>query len=210
MNTNMNKLKLLMMVGAVALVSLMSTVPAAIAAGGDARAPKAGEIMTVERAEGLRAAGQLPRFFNATEFYRAGEFSIDLFGTAQVADLGSLNDLNDHEAGVGIGLNYFYTRNLGVSYELRGQARNLRHEFLNESSLSLVYRIPIGTIAPYGFAGGGYEIVDGKIDFNAHAGAGLEVRLSPHVGVFSDVRVITESFRSASGYLGRAGVRVSF
>lgn len=198
------KMKLILLVGAMALVSLTSNL--------NAQEPpsRAGEIMTKEQAQALRDAGALPQFFNATEFYRAKEFSIDLFGTAQVADLGSLNDLNDHEAGIGIGLNYFYTRNLGVSYELRGQARNLRHDFLNESSLSLVYRIPIGTVAPYGFAGGGYEIINGRIDFNAHAGAGLEVRVSPHVGVFSDVRVITENFRSASGYLGRAGVRVSF
>lgn len=82
-------------------------------------------------------------------------------------------------------------------------------------SASVIYRFPIDSIclAPYIFAGGGFA-VDGKQWATAHAGAGVEKRLSSKVGLFTDARwtFLGDRFgRDELGNLGvRAGVRIVF
>ncbi len=86
---------------------------------------------------------------------------------------------------------------------------------VHNSSASLIYRFPIDSIclAPYVFAGGGVA-VDGKQWATAHAGAGVEKRLSSKVGLFTDARWTFLGDRFGRGDLGnlgvRAGVRLAF
>lgn len=168
---------------------------------------RGGEVWTQEEIDAAREAGVKVRKGESEAFYRAGEFQIDLFGSASVASLRSVDDLNDHEAGAGFGVNYFFTRNFGLGYEVRGQARTIKSDWLNEGGVSAFYRLPIGTIAPYGVAGVGYEILNLELRGNFYAGAGLEVRLSPRVGVFTEVRRVWEGPKK---YDARAGLRFAW
>lgn len=147
---------------------------------------------------------------NAADFYRAKEFQIDLFGSASVASFpDSFSELGeDHEAGGGIGASYFFTRNFGLGYEIRGDARNLKENFMNEGGVNAFFRLPFGTVAPYGIAGFGYEVREwAAARGNFYAGAGLEVRVSPKVGTFVEVRRVWEGPKK---YDARAGVRFAF
>ncbi len=93
--------------------------------------------------------------------------------------------------------------------------RNSDPTTVHNFSASLIYRFPIDSIctAPYVFAGGGFA-VDGKQWATAHAGAGVEKRLSSKVGLFTDARWTFLGDRFGRGDLGnlgvRAGVRIVF
>lgn len=203
----MNKLRLILLVGAIALVSLTAT---AAPLWPDRKAPIVAEGvngLTEDEATEQRALLRQAYGGQALAFYRAGEFQVDIFGSASVAELGSVDDLNDHEAGGGLGVTYFFTRNFGLGYEVRGNARTIKSDFLNEGGVSAFWRFPIGTVAPYGVAGVGYEIVDRELRGNVYAGAGLEVRISPRVGVFTEVRRVWEGPKK---YDARAGLRFAF
>lgn len=197
-------MKQLLLVGALALVSLVTSVTA------NAQSPpsRGGEVWTQEEInaaidQDLTGGNR----GNGEAFYRAGEFQIDLFGGVSTRALGSVEDLEDHEAGGGFGVSYFFTRNVGVGYEVRGNARTIKSDFLNEGGVSAFFRVPLGTIAPYGIAGVGYEIVERELRGNFYAGAGLEVRLSPRIGTFAEVRRVWEGPKS---YDARAGVRIAW
>lgn len=168
-----------------------------------------GDIMTTDQADALRESGKAyrPTFGAGEEFYRAKEFQIDLFGSASVERLRSAKDLEDHEAGFGFGVNYFFSRHLGIGYEVRGTARQVKHDFLNEGGLHALCRIPIGTVAPYGIAGAGYEIVNSELRGNLYAGAGLEVRLTPRIGTFAEARRVWDGPKD---YDARAGIRFAW
>ena len=93
--------------------------------------------------------------------------------------------------------------------------RNSDPTTVHNFSASLIYRFPIDSIctAPYVFAGGGFA-VDGQQWATAHAGAGVEKRLSSKVGLFTDARWTFLGDRYGRGDLGnlgvRAGVRIVF
>ena len=75
-------------------------------------------------------------------------------------------------------------------------------------SASLIWRFPIDKfcVAPYIFAGGGVA-VDGKQWATAHAGAGIEKRLSKKVSIFTDARWTFLGDRFGHDELGNLGVR---
>ena len=103
----------------------------------------------------------------------------------------------------------------GIAAGARGVARNTDPTTVHNFSASVIYRFPIDRIctAPYVFAGGGFA-VDGKQWATAHAGAGIEKRLSSKVGLFTDARwtFLGDRYgRDELGNLGvRAGVRIVF
>ena len=83
---------------------------------------------------------------------------------------------------------------------------------MDAASGSAVLRFPIDAahLAPYIFGGGGH-IFDGPDSWFAHAGAGLEVRLNPHMGIFMDGRyVFAEKNNVSDEALFRAGIRMAF
>src|SRR5205823_5272640 len=100
--------------------------------------------------------------YDQSEKYRAIEFSVDLFGTASIGQT-TINHLSgerisqDARLGAGAGLNYFFSRNLGIGGE--AYTENTHHNFIDNASGSLIFRIPLGQsgVAPYVFGGGGRQ-----------------------------------------------------
>lgn len=147
------------------------------------------------------------------DFYRAHEFSLDLFGSGSIGQQ-TINNLSgdrisrDVRLGAGAGVNYFFTRHFGLGGE--AYTENTGHSFVDSASLNLVGRLPIGDsgLAPYLFVGGGYQFDDIEQRL-LNTGAGLEVRFHRNWGIFVDARyVITDETKNYG--VGRAGVRFSF
>jgi hypothetical protein len=151
--------------------------------------------------------------YDQNDRYRANEVSLDLFGTASIGQT-SIDHLSgnsishDTRLGAGAGLNYFFSRNIGIGGE--AYTENTHHNFIDNASGSLIARFPLGTsgVAPYVFGGGGRQFDPIYLWF-AHLGAGLEYRFTPRVGAFLDARYVFTDETKNYG-LGRAGVRLAF
>jgi hypothetical protein len=156
------------------------------------------------------------------------EFQIDLFGQYTVGEGPThAGPMRDHGWGGGIGLNYFFLRNVGIGVDaawldMKENAAFARHgsndgnTALHAFSGSLILRLPIDhlCLAPYVYAGGGFQ-VDGAQWASAHAGAGLEYRIKPHkLGFFVDGRWTyfgdREGYGDLNNFTARAGFRIVF
>jgi len=145
--------------------------------------------------------------------YRANELSLEAFGGATLGEhtinhLSGDRVLRNGRLGAGAGLNYFITRYVGIEGE--AFTENTAHNFVDSVSGSLVLRLPLGQsgLAPYAFGGGGRQF-DPLYEWFGHAGAGLEYRFTPHIGLFADARyVLTQRTRDYG--LGRFGLRFIF
>lgn len=165
------------------------------------------------------------------DWYRDREWNIDLFGAYAFTGTPYRNDRYldaDHAWGGGINASYFFNRYLGAGiegYALSGE------DVVGETSGNLIFRYPIpGTrFAPYGFAGGGVlfngsraeDLVDRGTNLPSVArhsdvegvgqfGGGLEVRVTPHIGLINDFswNVVDGSHNNFG--LVRTGVRFAF
>jgi len=135
------------------------------------------------------------------DLYRAGEFSVDLFGSYATHDRFGREE---ERWGGGLGVNFFFTRMLGIGVDTHTDQRKLPQT----ANASLIVRFPSALgFAPYGFGGAGRDWDIGQ--WYAHAGGGLELRLNRYTGLFADGRVIfpddTEDYVFA-----RAGLRLAF
>ena len=147
------------------------------------------------------------------QVFRAGEFSLDVFGTGSVGEetikhFSGERARHNGRLGAGVGANFFFNRYFGLSAE--GYSENTTHRFVDNASGSIVFRVPIESIrlAPYVFAGGGYQFDPLEQAFG-HGGVGLEYRFLHNAGFFIDARyVVTEGSKDFG--LGRAGFRFSF
>jgi hypothetical protein len=145
--------------------------------------------------------------------FRASEFSLDLFGSGSVGQE-TLNHISgekvrdDGRLGAGVGGNFFFNRFFGLSGD--AYTENTGHSFVDDASGSIVFRIPIEPIhlAPYVFAGGGYQFDPIEQAF-LHAGAGLEYRFLRNAGIFVDARYVATEDSKDFG-LGRLGFRFVF
>ena len=149
----------------------------------------------------------------AYPYYRAQELSLDVFGTGSVGE-----QTLDHVSGArlehngrlggGLGLNYFFTRCVGVGGDV--YTENEHPSFVYSASGNLIVRVPLGDsgVAPYVFGGGGYQFDEVAQRFG-QVGAGVEFRFNQQAGLFVDGRyVITD--RTENYGVGRVGLRVSF
>jgi hypothetical protein len=139
--------------------------------------------------------------------FKAGEIQLDVFG-AWAASADSSAILENNGWGGGIGVNYFMTKYFGAGIEGDYLAAD---GGLWIATGSLIARLPIeGKIcwAPYAFVGGG-GLWDGSSAGLGHAGAGVDVRVTPRIGVILDSRYCT-NFGEESFVLTRAGLRFSF
>lgn len=145
--------------------------------------------------------------------YRACELSLDVFGSGSIGKY-TINHLSgarikqDGELGAGVGLTYFITRNFGIGAE--AYSENTTGVFVDSASANVIARLPLGQsgFAPYAFGGGGRQFDLAEVWF-AQAGAGLEYRFTPKVGVFTDVRWVLPEETKYFG-VGRLGMRFSF
>lgn len=147
------------------------------------------------------------------EFYRANELSLDIFGSGSVGrytldHLSSNRVENDGELGAGLGVNYFFTRNLGIGAE--AYSENTEGVFIDNASANLTLRFPLGEsgCAPYVFGGGGRQFDLSNVWFG-QAGGGVELRFTPTVGIFADARVVWPNETEYYG-VARIGLRFSF
>lgn len=145
--------------------------------------------------------------------YRCQELSFDLFGSLalsrQTIDHISTQRINHNASlGVGGGINYFFTRYVGVGAEAFSD--NTTGSFVDSSSGNVFLRYPIGEsgIAPYIYGGGGYDFENIRQGFG-QAGTGIEFRLCQHLGFFVDARYVFAEHSRDYG-VGRAGFRYAF
>ena len=150
---------------------------------------------------------------NQGDLYQASELSLDGFGTASVGaytlDHISNNRIRQNtELGAGAGVNYFITRNIGLGVE--AYSENTGGVFIDNASGNLILRLPLGQsgFAPYAFGGGGHQFDAAKLWFG-QAGAGLEFRFTPHIGIFLDARAVWPNETKYYG-VARAGFRLAF
>ena len=145
-----------------------------------------------------------------SDYYRANELSVDGFGTASLGRY-SIDHFSGQRVrhntrlGAGAGVNYFFTRYFGVGID--GYSENTTGAFIDTASANLIFRLPLGQspVAPYVFAGGGHNFDTVHTSFG-QAGAGLECRFTPHIGVFIDARAVVPDRTKYYG-VGRLGLR---
>jgi opacity protein-like surface antigen len=150
--------------------------------------------------------------------FKEQELQLDVFGAFADGNRPHAGPFQEHGWGGGIGLNYFFSRTMGLGVDATwlaahdntgGDARrnNDRDDgrddrvfeklgidsdltTIHNFSGSFIFRFPLdgACLAPYLFVGGGFH-VDGEQWASAHGGAGVEYRVVPQkIGIFTDAR----------------------
>lgn len=152
--------------------------------------------------------------------YSAQELSLDLFGS-YINGEGPFNEVFEHNIrkgfwGGGAGLNYFFTRELGLGADFNMSAKRDTELPLFDDVVGNVFlRLPLGNsgVAPYAIGSGGRTIGGGGAPWMwvYGGGVGLEYRWSPTMGIFSDARFFWNDKATVNDrLLIRAGLRVVF
>jgi hypothetical protein len=127
--------------------------------------------------------------FEDKTYFSEHEFSVDAFGLYAFADgTGRLDD----DWGGGIGVNYFFTKHLGLGLDgYWWDGDSVSNETVSSFSGSIILRWPFESahIAPYVFGGGGGHF-SGVDQASLHGGGGIEYRFTPHLGTFVDGRYV--------------------
>lgn len=146
--------------------------------------------------------------------FRANELSLDIFGTVSVGEhtlkhLSPNRVREDGELGLGVGLNYFFLRYVGIGAE--AYSTDVNHTFVENASGNLIIRLPIepAHIAPYVFGGGGYQWEPGE-EWFAQFGGGLDVRVTHNWGLFADARYVIPEHGGNNYGIFRGGIRFAF
>lgn len=150
----------------------------------------------------------------AAALFATKELVLDIAGTYTAAEpngAGKLFTTNARHgiAGASFGATYFGTLNFGMGIE--AAIADLDHTgslVIDSTTVTVMARLPLGTVAPYALAGLGRNFHDGL--YNTQAGAGVEWRFSRRVAVFSDARFVFQARQSADTLLARTGVRFAF
>jgi hypothetical protein len=145
--------------------------------------------------------------------YHAGEFSIDGYGVGALHEHDFDNGVlarHDLRWGGGAGINFFFTKYIGVGGDAYAIGQSHTHSFVDTTTGNLIFRVPILNtgIAPYIFGGAGYQF-QGIDQIVGGGGVGVEFRLVPHFSIFADARYLA-AVKTEDYGLGRAGVRISF
>ena len=111
------------------------------------------------------------------------ELQLDLFG----AFIETEGDSHDGGWGGGIGINYYFSRHIGIGVDytiVDGDGEELH---LVNGHLLARWPIDLGDLclAPYLKAGGGWQ-VNGASDANWGGCGGIEFRLNPEFGIFAE------------------------
>ena len=164
----------------------------------------------------------------AEPWYRDHEWSFDLFGTYAFPFQSYRSDQYlgvDHAWGGGFGANYMFNRYLGAGVEGYGLAAA---DAIGQASANLIFRYPVpGTrFAPYAYAGGGVifngsptaDLVDraggvrrgGETEGKGQFGAGVELRLTPNIGIINDFSWNVVGGDHSGFGIVRSGLRFAF
>jgi opacity protein-like surface antigen len=153
--------------------------------------------------------------------FHANEVTFDVFATYTAAERGiddvfdtSIRDNENGMWGGGVGLNYFFTRELGIGADVNIPDND--GKFIDSVNASLIARLPweAAGLAPYVFGGGG-RMTEPEWEWTAHAGLGLEFRFNPLTGIFADGRYVWANGSRDNQFDGdhlllRAGLRLAF
>ena len=151
------------------------------------------------------------------------ELQFDIFGVYGVGHAPDhAGPFREHAWGGGVGMNYFWTKNLGVGIDgdlkrgVQNRVSGVGRRNFEQFTGSLIFRLPLEeyALAPYGFLGGGVTTDVGTLA-SAHAGIGVEYRLVPNqIGLFTDTRWTYYGDRNSRGdqnnFQIRTGVRFLF
>lgn len=145
--------------------------------------------------------------------YRCNELSLDAFGMGSVGSYAlrhpsGANFRHNTDGGAGVGINYFFTRHIGIGAEAYSQ--NTTGVFIDNVSANILLRLPIchSGFAPYILGGGGHQFDGAKLWFG-QGGVGMEYRFCHHIGMFVDARCVWPNETKYYG-VGRAGLRFAF
>ncbi len=152
----------------------------------------------------------------STPLYNSQEVSLDLFAS-YINPEGKFGDLFETSIrngfwGGGAGLNYFFTRELGVGADFNISSKPDDLNLVDQVTGNLIARLPIGNsgLAPY-LIGSGGRGMSPHYDWVYGGGVGLEMRFNPTTGIFSDARFLWSDRSTADNrLLIRAGVRLGF
>jgi len=146
-------------------------------------------------------------------FFQNQEFTFDLSYSFNDAVNGRGHGYFHDKNGGGAGASYYFARYFGVGVDANWFGGAPDNAVLHQLTGNLILRYPIELrnfgVAPYIFGGGG-EFLDGKHTSFFDAGAGLEVRLTPRIGIFSDWRYNFTSNDRGNEDTTRAGIRFAF
>jgi Outer membrane protein beta-barrel domain len=157
-------------------------------------------------------AGHFTYDTTTAQRYTAAELSFDAFGSYVAAErrFSKLFETNIRHGdwGGGVGLNYFFTRQIGISGDIN--IGDNGGKFVDQAMGALVARLPFDPSgwAPYIFGGGGRGF-DPAWEWLGQAGIGVEYRFNPATGVFFDSRYIWHD-KSYDRIMFRAGLRIVF
>jgi hypothetical protein len=169
-------------------------------------------------------------------YFRANEFSIGLFAAYDWTRNDNVRAIGDHAWGGGIDGQYFLLRYLGFSID--GNFFNeMPGDFFGSTVTgNVIFRYPLDLkypnfhLAPYVFGGVGGVFNSNNVFTRAvtlghaqnlnrrnaddevlgDAGAGLEYRFTPHIGVFSDFRYQVVNESKNNFMTTRFGLRFAF
>jgi hypothetical protein len=151
--------------------------------------------------------------YSKEDRYRAQEVDVDIFASGSVGQstlehLSGSRIVHDGRLGAGVGVSYFFTRNIGAGVD--AYTENAGHSFVDSASVNLIARFPLGHsgFAPYLLGGGGHQFDPESLWF-AQAGAGMEFRFTHAVGIFIDGRYVFTDGTPNYG-LFRGGLRLAF
>ena len=133
--------------------------------------------------------------------FDGGELQVDGFFSGLIVNSG------DDFYGGGIGINYYFTQNIGVGASWALQ--DINGTVFHDTSVDLLLRAPLGDScnAIYGIVGGGV-LADGENFGSFNYGLGLEHRFSPSCGIFGEAR---HKFIDNADFLSaRVGFRLVF
>jgi hypothetical protein len=134
-------------------------------------------------------------------YYRPLEVAIDTFVGAE-HDRNNLDRMNGN---AGAGIQYYHTESLGfamhTSFDREGQ-------LLDRGQIGPRFRLPMGRLAPYVLGGIGYDFTIRQEYY--FGGGGLEVRLSPRLGVFAEGQYNYVTDGGERDVTSRVGLRFAF
>jgi hypothetical protein len=189
-------------------LTIIATVVAVFAANQSLHAQDKNSASGATPPSGAETAGN-----NPSDLYRANELSVDAFGSGSLGKY-SIDHFtgqrvrHDTQLGAGLGINYFFTRNIGIGAD--AYSENTTGSVVDSASANLTLRLPLGQsgFAPYIFGGGGFHFEEIRTQF-AQAGIGMEYRFTPQIGLFMDARGVMPDHTPDYG-VARLGLRFAF
>ena len=150
------------------------------------------------------------------DLFRANEVQFDAFVAGAAGKFGGpgvpgQGTRTVNGMGGGLGLNYFFTRCLGIGLDNTLGGLNGTGRCFDNLQGNLIIRIPIESLrlAPYAIAGGGATWGNNNTQGNGNVGGGLEYRINSGLGLFADSRYLYGN-RGLIESLTRAGFRFVF